>query len=73
MTQRAIDGDYTYFVTANVQDQRWFFTTQERAATLGQTIQTCCRLKNFELLAYCILPNHVHLLVSKRMLGSMRL
>lgn len=65
MTQRAIDGNCVYFVTANIQDRQWFFVTRERAATLGQTIVTCCRLKKFDLLAYCILPNHVHLLVRK--------
>lgn len=65
MTQRAIDGNYIYFVTANVQNRRWFFVSPERAAKLGQVIQTCCRLKRFGLLAYCILPNHIHLLVGK--------
>lgn len=65
MTQRAIDGNYIYFVTANVQDRRWFFASSERAAKLGQAIQTCCRLKHFHLLAYCILPNHIHVLVRK--------
>lgn len=52
-------------MTANVQDRRWFFVTSERAETLGQTIRTCCVMKKFDLLAYCILPNHVHLLVRK--------
>ncbi|MBI4092798.1 MAG: transposase [Candidatus Kerfeldbacteria bacterium] len=70
MTQRAIDGPFVYFVTANVQNRRWFFVTSGRAAELGQAIQTCCRMKNFDLLAYCILPNHVHLLVRKRDLGE---
>jgi hypothetical protein len=65
MTQRAIDGDHLYFVTASVQNRQWFFVTKERAATLGQAIETCCRMKMFELLAYCILPNHIHLLVRK--------
>ena len=73
MTQRAIDGDYIYFVTANVQSGRWFFVSPERAERLGRAIQTCCAMKNFDLLAYCILPNHVHLLVRKpgmEMLGQ---
>lgn len=65
MTQRAIDGEYIYFVTANVQDRRWYFVTDERAGKLGQAIQTCCRMKAFDLLQYCILPNHMHLLVRK--------
>lgn len=38
MTQRAKDGDYIYFVSANVQDRQWFFTTIETAETLGQAI-----------------------------------
>ncbi len=70
MTQRAIDGDYIYFVTANVQNRQWFFVTPEKTAQLGQTIQTCCRLKRFKLLAYCILPNHIHLLVRKLSAGE---
>ncbi|MEK7537646.1 MAG: hypothetical protein AAB619_01580 [Patescibacteria group bacterium] len=65
MTQRAIDGDFIYFVTTNVHHGRWFFGTPERAARLGRAIQTCCRMKHFDLLAYCILPNHLHLLVRK--------
>lgn len=65
MTQRAIDGPYIYFVTANTQDRQWFFVTLERAENLGQTVKTCCRMKNFDLLAYCILPNHIHILVRK--------
>lgn len=70
MSQRAIDGEYIYFVTTNVHHRRWFFVTPQRATRLGQAIQTCCRLKNFDLLAYCILPNHVHLLVRKPRAGE---
>jgi len=65
MSQRAISGDYSYFVTFNVHHRRWFFVGPELAAALGQAIVTCCRIKHFDLLAYCILPNHVHLLVRK--------
>lgn len=52
-------------MTANVQDRQWFFVTPKRAAVIGQTVQTCCQMKNFDLLAYCILPNHIHILVRK--------
>lgn len=65
MTQRAIDGDCIYFVTTNVSHGRWFFDEPTRAPKIGQAIQTCCQMKHFDLLAYCILPNHVHLLVRK--------
>jgi hypothetical protein len=70
MTQRAIDGNFVYFVTANVKDRRWYFVLPELANKLGQAIQTCCHMKRFELLAYCILPNHIHLLVRKLQLGE---
>ncbi len=52
-----------YFVTFNVQDRRWFFVTPERANVLGQAIQTSCEMKGFVLFGYCILPNHVHVMV----------
>jgi REP element-mobilizing transposase RayT len=64
--QEQVGGDNIYFVTTNVQNRRWFFVTSERASILGQAIKTCCTLKQFDLLAYCILPDHVHLLVKKQ-------
>lgn len=63
MTQRAINGDFIYFVTFNVQDRRWYFVTPERAEMLGQAIQTSCAMKKFTLFGYCILPNHVHMMM----------
>lgn len=60
------------FITTNVKNRRWYFVFPKRAERLGQAIQTCCQIKGFELLAYCILPDHVHLLVKKRPLGGMR-
>ncbi|MBI4090190.1 MAG: transposase [Candidatus Kerfeldbacteria bacterium] len=65
MTQRAIDGDYIYFVTANVDHGQWYFVSSEWAEKLGQAIRTSCLMKKFDLLVYCILPNHFHLLVRK--------
>ena len=70
MSQHAADGDYIYFVTTNVQDGRWFFVIPERAEPLGQAKITCCRMKGFDLLAFAILPNHVHLLVRKLRAGE---
>lgn len=66
MTQRAIDGDYFYFVTTLVKNREWFFIQPDRADALGRVITKACKLKHFDLFAYCILPNHVHLLVRKR-------
>lgn len=70
MTQRAIDGNYIYFVTTLVKNRAWFFVRPDRANELGQVIKNACSIKNFDPYAYCILPNHVHLLVRKRPLNQ---
>ena len=64
MTQRAIDGNFVYFVTTNTTYREIFFVDEQQAELLGQIIRNACRLKHFELLGYCILPDHVHLLVN---------
>lgn len=63
VTQRSIDGPYVYFVTTNATYREKFFVTKKQAELLGRIIQNACRLKHFDLLAYCILPDHIHLLV----------
>lgn len=63
MTQRAIDGDFVYFVTTNTIHRRHFFVTAKQATLLGRIIKNACRLKHFDLLGYAILPDHVHILV----------
>lgn len=65
MTQRAIDGPYIYFVTTNTTFSRWFLHTPERATSLGKVIEVACAEKEFILFGYCILPNHIHLLIQK--------
>lgn len=71
MTQRAIHGDFVYFVTFNVDKRRWFFVTPQRADVLGRAIRTSCKMKRFVLSGYCILPNHVHMMVMpETMMGN---
>lgn len=65
MTQRAIDGPYIYFVTFTVYEREWLFVNDGRAQRLHDIMVNACRMKCFELLAHCILPDHVHLLVRK--------
>lgn len=65
MTQRAIDGPYIYFVTTNTTNRESFFVTPERAIVLGNIIRTTSEEFQFLLFGYCILPDHVHLLVRK--------
>lgn len=65
MTQRAINGDYIYFVTTNTTFGRWYFIVPEEAVSLGKIIRGTCTEFGFILFGYCILPNHIHLLVKK--------
>lgn len=70
MTQRAIDGDFIYFVTTNTTHRRHLFMTAEHAVSLGRIIKTACRLKHFNLLGYAILSDHVHILVKNKNINT---
>lgn len=65
MTQRAIDGQFIYFVTTTTADRVWLFETPETAYRLTKNIREACRTCGFTLFAFCIMPDHVHLLVRK--------
>lgn len=65
MHQPTSTDNLLYFITTLVEQRRWFFTNRQRAQRLAETIDTCCAIKGFDLIAYAILPNHVHLLVRK--------
>jgi len=65
MTQRAIDGPFTYFATTNTTYGRWKFDDTKRAIQLKLIICDACIERQFVLFACCILPNHIHLLVRK--------
>lgn len=65
MTQRAVDGPYIYFVTTNTTFGKWIFDDSGRATKLGSIIHTAGEENQFILYGYCILPNHIHLLVKK--------
>lgn len=64
MTQRRVfQNEYPYLLTTNVRGGEPFFEDAEHAKALAQVIRLTCKLKQFELLAYCIMPEHVHLVV----------
>lgn len=66
MTQRAFNQfAYPYFVTTVVQGRAWMFDEVGEARRLAGIIVHACQLKRFRLYAFCIMPDHVHLLVQK--------
>ncbi len=73
MTQRRIHQDaYSYFITFNTAKGEPWFEEGEYARLLRQEILISAKLKGYDVLALQIMPNHVHLLVSKRTMGETR-
>lgn len=77
VTQRRIyQNDYPYFITTNTTFRQPWFENGMLAERLAGCIVFGCRIKGFILLAYCMLPDHVHMLVMKqplqRTLSSVR-
>lgn len=54
-----------YFISTVTHKRLRFFVRIEYARKLGEIIVNACRMKSFVLFAYCILPDHMHLLVQK--------
>lgn len=53
----------TYFFTLVTFQRRKFFDTPDKLDHLLSKIRQVQRNKPFDLLAYCLLPDHVHLLI----------
>ncbi len=53
----------TYFFTLVTFHRRKYFDTSERLDHLLSIIRQVQRSKPFNLIAYCLLPDHIHLLV----------
>jgi putative transposase len=52
-----------HFVTICCEQRRRFFSSPNRAAWLIQTLEREAVSKRFGVHAYCVMPDHVHLLV----------
>jgi REP element-mobilizing transposase RayT len=67
MTQRRIyQNECPYFITFNTAKGEPVFEDAELAQALAQTMRNAARLKGWTILAYQIMPNHVHLLVQQQ-------
>jgi putative transposase len=64
MTQRRKYQHYhPYFITTNVQKRSSLFEVKEYAQLLSNTIIRVCNSLNCKLYGFCIMPDHVHLLL----------
>ncbi len=67
MTQRRIfQNEYPYFVTTSVRDGEWFFEDESYSSLLCKTIFLSGRLTGFDIISLCIMPDHLHLVVIKK-------
>ena len=66
MSQRRIYQDeFPYFVTTKTKEGVWFFDETKCAKLLSDIILQACQLKKHILYAYCIMPDHLHVLVGE--------
>ena len=71
MTQRYIhEADFPYFITTNTQGREWLFEDFLYAKLLNEVIFASCVLKRFTPMAFCIMPDHLHLLVLSAAAGG---
>ncbi|MBI4093325.1 MAG: transposase [Candidatus Kerfeldbacteria bacterium] len=61
-----IDYPIAYFITTVTKDRRRLFCDVRLAHRIATMIRMACRTKGYFLLGFCILPDHVHLLVMRQ-------
>ena len=57
-------GFHRYFLTFCTHERRLYFRQVEHVSLVRAQILRVARLEQFELIAYCFMPDHVHLLAS---------
>jgi putative transposase len=57
-------GTYAYFITIRTKDCRPYFKKSEVVNGLINLLLEAAKAERFDLLAYCFMPDHLHLLVS---------
>ena len=57
-------GTQWYFVTINTADRKSAFSDASLASSVIDTLASTAADTGFELLAYCLMPNHLHMLAS---------
>ena len=57
-------GTYAYFITILTKDRVGWFSKTEIVDGLSNILTETARLEKFDILTYCFMPDHLHLLVS---------
>lgn len=56
-------GFYAYMITANTSDSRTYFVDPNLTSACVDDLLKSAEAESFEVLAYCFMPYHVHLLI----------
>ena len=52
-----------YFITTNTKDRLLFFNNPCLCDFFIEVLCLCKKMKKFELYSFCILPDHIHLMI----------
>ncbi|MFA6587460.1 MAG: transposase [Patescibacteria group bacterium] len=61
--RRIHQTDFPYFITTKVKGNKSFFDNVEYSELLNDVIINTCKLKGYLLVSFCIMPDHLHLIV----------
>ena len=63
-------GKYRYVLTFNTHDRRTYFTNAEAVELVRAQILRASQQHQFSIVAYCFMPDHLHLLINGLSDGS---
>jgi len=61
--KRFLSPEHLYFVTVNTQDRYPYFEEEIFCDLWIEELKVCKQLKPFKLYAFCLIPDHFHMLV----------
>lgn len=60
--------DHLYFITSVIENREPIFINENRAQILLRILNHYCKKCSVETIAFVLLPDHIHLLISPRVL-----
>lgn len=57
------DNDKPYFITTTIVDWIKIFTQQDHKDCIVESLQYCQKNKGLEIYAWCLMPDHLHMIV----------
>jgi len=64
-------GPYTYFITICTHSRRPILRSGTLVSDILALLESACDEEGFQFLAYCFMPDHIHILVAGRQISSL--